>query len=64
MADNVVKLVDSASGELVSYSPTEVYADDSAMSDAKIDGIIYRKVGAKTPSAPTRQHNFKNNTWQ
>lgn len=44
--DNVVNLVDSFSNENVNFKKTSVWVDGSAMTDAKLDDIIYRKKGA------------------
>jgi len=47
---NVIKLIDSNSGELVTYSPTEVWADGTPMDDSKLDPAIYRKGGGSIGS--------------
>lgn len=43
--DTLIELLDSYTGEYVTFSKVAKYTDGSNMNDAKCDGVIYRKLG-------------------
>lgn len=40
-------ILDQYTGEEITYSKVSTFADGSAMTDAKCDGVIYRKLGSE-----------------
>lgn len=47
LAGDIIKRVDINTGENVNYRETTTWYDGSAMTDAKTDGIFYKKFGVK-----------------
>ena len=47
LAGDIIKRVDKNTGENVNYRETTTWYDGSAMDDSKVDGNIFRKIGAK-----------------
>ena len=47
LAGDIIKRVDINTGENVNYRETATWHDGSVMTDAKVDGVIYKKVGTK-----------------
>lgn len=47
LAGDIIKRVDINTGEDVNYRETTTWHDGSVMTDAKVDGVIYKKVGTK-----------------
>lgn len=47
VASDVIRLVDSNTGENVNYRETTTWYDGSAMNDSKVDGLLYKKISAK-----------------
>jgi hypothetical protein len=45
--DTLYGILDSNTGESFTYSKVTAYSDGSAMSNAKCDGVIYRKLGSE-----------------
>ena len=47
IASDILFKVDKNTGENVNYRETTTWHDGSVMTDAKVDGVIYKKVGTK-----------------
>ena len=47
IANDIIKFIDINTGENVNYRETTTWNDGSAMTDAKVDGVIYIKKGTK-----------------
>lgn len=47
IANDILKRIDTSSGVDVNYRETTTWYDGTAISDAKCDGVIYRKKGTK-----------------
>lgn len=45
LAEDIVKRIDINTGIDVNYKPVTLFHDDTVMTDAKVDGILYRKTG-------------------
>lgn len=44
---NIIRLIDSYTGENVNYEEVTAWHDGTAMDDSKVDNVIYRKAGGK-----------------
>ena len=47
LAVDIIKRVDQNTGENVNYRETTILQDGTAITDANVDGVIYKKVGTK-----------------
>ena len=47
IANDIIKFIDINTGEDVNYRETTTWYDGTSMTDAKVDGIIYKKIGNK-----------------